>query len=439
MACDDSGSIKELICNKNTDTSVQKALQPFHVEAHLSEGLNSRVQLMKLTADGLLLAARANGSIQLIQVTRDSRDMEGKDPATESQFEVSHLQVVSSVLNLFDESRLVALHKQSKKRSKPRDGFVALDLIPGTANRVMCATRSGRVHVLALKDNTLELLTSNSVKAPLEFAQVYDFSENKPGNKKRKSKSATFAYGGEENLVKICQFSSDYKKIEQVWEAKNVSNDRLDLKVPIWPMKLRFLEPATGVEEGKVNYQFVTINHLGHFRQYKTSVGRKPIKSYPLLAKNESATQLCALNCELTASGNIKSDTFENLELVTTDSKKNVFSFNARSEMLGKYGNGDITGYASFIDVCDQKYLLQGGLDRYVRVFDPKTRAQICKCYTNSKVSSILLIDDDEVQIPQPENSKKRKSKEEYAEEAAQEDEQIWSVLEGSKKRAKNL
>lgn len=438
IACDDSGSIKELICNKNTNTSVQTAPQPFHVGAHLPEGFGSRVEIMKMIGTQHLLVARANGSIQLIELKRVDRDVSVKDPAKEPIFQVSEMHAASTISGLFDEARLLSIHKSSKKRSRPRDGFVALELVPQTSDRVFSATKSGLVHVLSIENGELKLVSSNPVKAPLEFAQVYDLvAAQKTRQKKRASAKLTFAYGGEENLVKIAQFTSGYKTIEQIWEAKNVSNDRLDLKVPVWPMKLKFLEPASAaVDEGKVNYQFVTINRLGLFREYRTLTGRKPMLSKALLPKNEFATQLQVINSDVTPAGNIRSNSFENLQFVTSDLKKNVFSFNAASGSLGKYGNGDITGHASFLNI-EKKYLLQGGLDRYVRVFDAESRAVICKCYTGSKISSVVLVDEEEIDVPQLNENKKRKPKHKDDKAEAEDDEKLWSTLESSAKKLK--
>lgn len=202
-------------------------------------------------------------------------------------------------------------------------------------------------------------------------------------------------------------------------------------------MKLKFLEPASAaVDEGKVNYQFVTINRLGLFREYRTLTGRKPMLSKALLPKNEFATQLQVINSDVTPAGNIRSNSFENLQFVTSDLKKNVFSFNAASGSLGKYGNGDITGHASFLNI-EKKYLLQGGLDRYVRVFDAESRAVICKCYTGSKISSVVLVDEEEIDVPQQYENKKRKPKHKDDKAEAEDDEKLWSTLESSAKKLK--
>ncbi|CUS21299.1 LAQU0S02e10550g1_1 [Lachancea quebecensis] len=438
IACDDSGSIKELICNKNTNTSVQTAPQPFHVGTHLPEGFDSRVEIIKMVGTQQLLVARANGSIHLIKLKRVDRDVSETDPAKEPIFQVSELHEASTVGGLFDEARLLSIHKSSKKRSRPRDGFVALELVPQTSNRIFSATKSGLVHVLSIENGELKLVSSNSVKAPLEFAQVYDLAAaQKTNSKHRASSQLTFAYGGEENLVKIAHFTSGYKTVKQIWEAKNVSNDRLDLKVPVWPTKLKFLEPASaGADEGKVNFQFVTMNRLGFFRQYRTLTGRKPMLSKALLPKNEFATQLQAINSDVTPAGNIRSSSFDNLQFITSDLKKNVFSFTAASGPLGKYGNGDITGYASFLNI-QKNYLLQGGLDRYVRVFDPESRAMICKCYTGSKISSVVMVEEEEIEVPQLKENKKRKPKHGDDKAEAEEDEELWSTLESSAKKLK--
>ncbi|SCU99481.1 LANO_0F01970g1_1 [Lachancea nothofagi CBS 11611] len=435
VACDDSGSIKEVVCNRKTDTSIQKALQPLHVGVHLSEGLHSRVQDMALISETLLVVSRANGLVQLIEINQVARDLGDKNVDLEPKFEISDLKVISSVQGLLDDAPLLSIHKNSKKRSKPRDGFVALRLVPGYTNRILCATKSGQIHILSLHDRSLQILKSHRVTAPLEFAQIYD---NVVSKQKKKSTSVTLAYGGEENLVKIVRISGNFETMEKIWEAKNVSNDRLDLKVPVWPMKLRFLDPVPDADSSKVNFQFVTINHLGHLRNYQTTRGRKPISSQPLLAKNEIATQLQVINCDLTPLNNVKSARFDDLKFVIADSKKNVLSVDSSANVLGKFGNGDITGSPSFVNVVDQKYLLEGGLDSYARVFDVSSREPLCKCYMGAKLSSMLLLDDEEIDLPQSETTgKKRVFKQRDEKVEAIENEEIWQALESSAKKAK--
>ncbi|SCU81257.1 LAFA_0C03642g1_1 [Lachancea sp. 'fantastica'] len=434
VACDDSGSIKEVLCNRKTDTSVQTAPQPFHIGTHLTEGLANRVEIMQKVSDDSILVARANGTVQVLKLDLVSRPEENQNSEIGPNFDISDLKVVSSVQGLLDDSVLLELHKKSKKRSTPRDGFIALQTVPGASDKVVCASKSGHIHILSLKDNKLHIFKSHAVKAPLEFVQFYD-NQIDVASKKR---FTTLAYGGEENLIKLAKLSPNFDKLEQFWQAKNVSNDKLDLKVPIWPMQLKFMNPTPDADVNGDDYHFLALNRLGHIREYDTKRGRKPKSSHPLLPKNEIATNLQVLNTDLTPLGNIKSESFDNLEVLITDSKRNVLACDTSPRTIGKYGAGEITGATTFVSVVEKKYLLQCGLDRYVRIFDVESRALLCKVYLGAKASSVLLIDDQEVEVPQPESSeKKRKVKDRDVEAEALEDEEIWTTLEGTAKKTR--
>ncbi|SCW00537.1 LAFE_0C06370g1_1 [Lachancea fermentati] len=432
IACDESGGLKEIICNKGTDTSDQRALQPFHNELHLAEGFNNRIQKMLLIGSSHSLLARANGSLQLVRFDQERRNVDEDDVTKQPQFDVTNFKIVSSVEGLFDEQQIIDLHKRSQKRSKPRDGFVSLCTIPTKATHVFSATKSGCIHIIEVnvEEDSLKTVQSHKVKAPLEFTQIYDLDEQ--------MKNLVFAYGGEENLVKLADLSADFSTLKQLWEAKNVKNDRLDLKVPIWPMELKFLKPADGSFENKINYQFITISRFSHYRKYQTIHGRKPISSKALLKKGESLALLKFTNAELTPLGNLEKNEFEPLNFVTTDLRKNVMVFDSEGNLQGKIGNGDITGCVTFLDTYKHRYLLTGGLDRYARVYQLENKKLLCKCFTGGKISCLLILDDKEVEIPQTEEiSKKKKARKLTQEEHLADDEELWSKLDRKVKRSK--
>lgn len=109
--------------------------------------------------------------------------------------------------------------------------------------------------------------------------------------------------------------------------------------------------------------------------------------------------------------GNFQSETFNELNVITTDYKKNVFKFDGNGRMLGKVGRDDITGSSTYIHVHDGKYLLQGGLDRYVRIFDIKTNKMLVKVYVGSRINFIVMLDDVEIEMPLSPSAKAAKEK----------------------------
>ena len=289
-----------------------------------------------------------------------------------------------------------------------------------------------------VKDTVLEKVNTFEVKAPLEFVQLYDLDKT--------STSYVFAYGGEENLIKLVELDSEFQNLKQIWEAKNVKNDRLDMRVPVWPTSVKFLKPfpEKSQEKDSLNYQFITVTHWSHLGKYKTVHGRKPLEYIDLLPNREPLTdlQISSTTAEVTANGNLESDDLNDFTFITRDTKKDVIKFNSTGRLIKKYGKGDIVGATSFTAVYQKKYLLQGGLDRYLRVFDLETSQLLVKVYIGGKVNFVTMMDENDIALPGrdangvklSEKDKKKRARREEMEEDA---EQLWNRLESSNKKLK--
>ncbi|AGO13133.1 AaceriAFL023Cp [[Ashbya] aceris (nom. inval.)] len=425
IGSDDSGCVKELVANRGTNTSEQSALQPLHLEAHLERGLSGKVNQMLQVSEYECLLARASGDMELVSLSRERRGGEEGKP----EFEVSSLQVTATLQGLLDGEKMEELHKRSQRRAASADRFVALFALPGQPQKYFAATMSGQFHFLELADGGLRLEKTFAVRGPVEFAQLYDLGEE--------TDKLLFAYGGEENLIKLVEVSRDLEQLEQIWEAKNVKNDRLDLKVPIWPVALRFMRPAASAASEGLNYQFLAVTRHSHLQFYQTIHGRKPLKSIELLPNREPTTSLEIVG-DVTPLGNVDATSLEGFSIITTDTKKSVLQFEPSGHLLGKFGGSDIKGFPSYIHVHG-KYLLEGGLDRYVRVFELKNRNMLLKVFAGGKVSSMLLLDVADVEMPLTKKEKKRRNKRVLDEEQErEEDNELWAQLDGSSKRRKS-
>ncbi|CAI4061738.1 hypothetical protein SKDZ_07G1480 [Saccharomyces kudriavzevii ZP591] len=444
VSCVDNGSIKEILCNVGTDTSLQTALQPFHVAPHLAEGLKNHINKLWMISENEVILARNSGVVELVKISKHAREDEALQTDTQGiikdekdlsnvlpKFDISKFEIVSSVSNLLNDAKLESLSKKSVKRTKLVDEFVTLcptkkDPLNST---FVAATKSGLLHVIEKgRDGKLKKLTSLEVKAPLEFLQLYDL-EDAHDNR------ILFAYGGEENLVKLVEMKSDFKSMKQIWEAKNVKNDRLDMRVPVWPMALKFLEPSPGItDKDKLNYQFSTITRWSHLIKYSTQHGRKPFAQIDLLPNREPLSQMEIFDTDgksiTSPLGNLQSKTFDDLNVITADYKRNVFKFDGNGKMLGKIGRGDITGTSTYNHVHNGKYLLQGGLDRYVRVFDIKTNKMLVKAYVSSRINCIIMLDDVDIEMPLSPSAKAAKEKQKRKIAEVEDDaDDLWNKL----------
>ncbi|CCE65897.1 hypothetical protein TPHA_0N01160 [Tetrapisispora phaffii CBS 4417] len=440
VSCIDNGSLKEIVCNQNTDTSVQTGLQPLHVEMHLAQGLGSYVEKMCLVSPKIILLARANGAIELVQIETVAKynDEDKKNSSLPlPEFEVSSFEVVDKLDGFTDNSRIEHLFKNSKKRTRVNDGFVTLSPMPHSVDTFFVATKSGLIHVIKVdeKTNKLSKVSSLEVKAPLEFAQLYDLDIN--------SDRIVFGYGGEENIVKLVELEKDFSSLKEIWEAKNVKNDRLDMRVPVWPVGLKFLLPYNGKDKDstKLNYQFIIITRYSHLGKYRTQHGRKPMEYIDLLPNREPLTSLKLIYENVTEQGNAETEDFNDIEVVTTDTKKDVMKFDHSGRLLCKFGKQDIVGASKFIDVDDQKYLLQGGFDRYLRIFDLQSNKRTVKIYVGSKIQSVLVLDDEEVEIPDdpnsPEYAKKMRKLKREQQTKEDNEEELWDSLDKRSKKQK--
>ncbi|AMD21298.1 HER019Wp [Eremothecium sinecaudum] len=425
IASEDSGCVKECIANRGTNTAVQTGLQPLHLQSHLAQGLLNHVQKILQVNHAQTLLGRANGNLELVKLEMSERELTEED---QPKFEVGNYEVQASLEGLFDAGKLC---ESSKNQTEVVDKFVELYALPGAESTYVAATKSGLLHFFTVHDGKLCATVTHELKGPVDFVQLYDLSST--------MKEHIFAYGGEENQVKIVEVKRDLSHVTQIWACKNVPNDRLDLKVPIWPVALKFFGACEESNDSKLNLQFLTISRYAHLRFYQTNHGRKPVKSIDLLPKKESLVSLQLVG-DLSPLGNAKSSKTDEFSIITTDTKTNVFQFSTSGQLLGKFGSSDITGFSSVAVAHKQRYLLQGGLDRYLRVFRLKDRELLMKVYTGGKITDVILLDEADIKLPSdPKDEKKHarqmRKKSEMDELEANDD--IWLELDSKKKKRK--
>lgn len=412
VASEDSGNIKEVVVNRSTETLVGGVLQPLYMQAHLGKGILKHVQKMTMLDKSRMIIARSNGSIELIMLKLVDMNNEGD---LTPKFQINEFKTVD-ILELFDESNQKHVSNPPKKYSKIVDEFVEVYLVPDIKDTCVVASKSGRVHFIEVRDEKLKVKASHEVKGPVEFFQLNDIESS--------YERYIFAYGGEDNLIKLAEVQKNLCSCKQIWASKNVANDRLDLKVPIWPMAAKFLKSCEGVERGKLNYQLLSISRHGHLRFYQTSHGRKPVSSLDMERTQGPLVKMELLGC-VTPLGNAKSCRVEDVTIVTADTKRGVFRFSHRAQLLGKFGSEDITGSAGVLNIYQQKYLLQGGLDRYLRVFDIKSGQLLVKVFIDSKIKAITLLDDRDVDLAENKSSIKKRSQQEH-----EEPDDLWNELD---------
>lgn len=293
-----------------------------------------------------------------------------------------------------------------------KDQFISLIYAFGA---VYAASEQGKVTVIDTKTINEGKISSKStsVKGPLSTFVSHPTQEG------------IFAFGGKENDVKIVKlyenggsvFSKDEIKPEILFQGKNVKNDKLDLRVPIWITNILFVKLSEHTEK---SWKFITTTGYGQVRRYDTSHGRKPV-----LDKKVSDKPLVRVVPTL------KED-----EIICADTHVTTALFNIEKGILLAKFKGSVGAVEALYGHLRGKggLLVTGALDRYVRVFDINTREQVAKVYVGSKISAVWLLteEDTEAEVKQKEEDPKRiKKLRKKAIEADNEDaDEVWNKLD---------
>jgi len=375
----------EIVCPRGTDTSSQTAPQPEKIEIFNDEGLRNRVQkLIVVTIKGeqVVVTARANGQIKF--------------------YKSETYELINSVSNALETST--------------KDQFISLIF---AFDVIYTASEQGKITAIDIKTISNEKISTQTttVKGPLSAFVSHPRQEG------------LFAFGGKENDVKLVRLyekgSSIFKdnKVDSriLFQGKNVKNDRLDLRVPIWITNILFIDLDEHTES---TWYFITTTGYGQVRKYDTSHGRKPVLDKKLSDKPLIRVAITPKEDEI-----ICADTHNITALFNTE----------KGSLIAKY-KGSVGAVQSLYSHLTGKngLLVSGALDRYVRVFDINTREQVAKIYVGSKISAVWLLDDqntDAEDIKAKEEQKAKKTRKKAAPEEEENEDEVWDQLNQLEKK----
>jgi len=218
------------------------------------------------------------------------------------------------------------------------------------------------------------------------------------------------AAGGEENDLKLWNIESMEKP---VFLAKNVRNDFLNLRVPVCVKAAEFFNES--------DHEIVigTGNHT--VRTYDTRTKRRPVLE---VGYHEHPITAIAL-------------TRENKTVIVGNSAGFMGELDLRA---GGKQVGGFKGICASIRAischASQPYVVTCGLDRFVRVYDAKTRILEKKVYLKSNVNCMALSQRD-MELHQQTDSRKRTSPDEDEVEVKEEeeDEDVWEGMKVIKEK----
>ncbi|ODV88447.1 hypothetical protein CANCADRAFT_46332 [Tortispora caseinolytica NRRL Y-17796] len=201
------------------------------------------------------------------------------------------------------------------------------------------------------------------------------------------------AYGGKETELTLTTIEGLESGVSR-FKAKNVKNDELDLRVPVWVSDIQFLDINRPASEG---YRIAISTRYGQIRIYETNVSRRPIRDV-----EASEYPIVALTIGL-------ADDY----LIFSNAQAETCMFNAATGQIGGKFRGASGStltlesgyvYGTDSDTEDSRrdksvpvrgIIATGSLDRVLRVYNVETRSKIAHIYLNSRIISLCIIDPD--------------------------------------------
>ena len=234
------------------------------------------------------------------------------------------------------------------------------------------------------------------------------------------------ATGGKENELHLW----DLNVLERpVFQAKNVPNDKLELRVPVWISGIAFCPENPS--------RVSVVSKHGHVRQYDVRSGqRRPVLAFEW--EGEAPTACSATGSAhqiLVGAGTGKLAMFDWRKTGKKD-----------SGMAKKY-KGCVGSIRCIRSTGDESrpYFATAGLDRYLRIYDVNSAVPVQKMYLKSKLNCLLLNKDfDPTFVPESSASEANKEvskddvlerdtttnlKTKGSEENVQEDEKFWTKM----------
>ncbi|TMW68939.1 hypothetical protein Poli38472_001095 [Pythium oligandrum] len=200
------------------------------------------------------------------------------------------------------------------------------------------------------------------------------------------------ATGGKERDLNIWSL----ERQEAIFKAKNVTHDKLDMRVPVWVKDLHFL--SQGSSNG---HRVVVGTGHRHLRLYDTNTKRRPVQQiefgeYPINAMCVSPDETRVFVADTTGC-------------------LDIFDLRMLRHMGRLTGpNGAIRDIACHPTL---PYVAAVGLDRFVHVFDVNTRKYQHMIYAKQRLNAVLFCNDGVKDVVDPERASKRR-KEHHGDEA---------------------
>lgn len=407
VSCEDTGLIKVITASHGTDTSKPSTDDsqqiPVTITTHATNYTRKDkvLQSVKSKISNNLIVTRQNGSIEVYDTSKLFIE-----PSKETEKDDTELT---------DSLPLLYEHKNVISPLTSKDGEIFVCLLIDSNDRIVAVTNRGSLFIW-LSENKIE-------QKPVKFLLPLNENENIEAVQSHPGKDYAnyFAYGGKETDLRIIKLPSlngkEKSKPEIVFKAKNVSNSKLELRVPIHIKKILFDKLST-----PENFKLYTFTYWGEMRFYEAAQGRKPRSSLLVLPKKAPIINAIWMKDEFVIS--------DNTGIVV---KVNPLSGSQIAKFKGQIGT------TQALDNYNDLLLATSGSDRYVRVYDNETRDCLVKVFIGTQSNSIMILSDEELKSKQTyigkvearDSSNNLENNDDNNEESSDEEE-LWSKLDSN-------
>ncbi|KAK8830927.1 hypothetical protein WA577_003627 [Blastocystis sp. JDR] len=208
-----------------------------------------------------------------------------------------------------------------------------------------------------------------------EEEAIDSFDVNGPVSKMRLCpyNNKVFAVGGRENDIALY----DIEQKDAIFRGRNVPNDFLNLRVPIWVADMQFLS-----SDGSTHKLAVVTGHH-QIRLYDTRAQRRPVQSVEIGDRPFTC-------CRVARDDSV---------LYTGDTTGRVSRIDLRTLRLSGTYKGNTGSVRDIAIHPTLPRLATVGLDRIMRVFDSESRQQLHRVYLRQQLNAVLFTSEEEVKM----------------------------------------
>ena len=311
------------------------------------------------------------------------------------------VQVYRNDVEVFDQNKITSSSSNSH----------IVNAVKISASNILVGENTGAVSVLNVSKKSVSRLEESA----------RGFTAAKPVEAMRVYQQEFYAIGGNERSLKVYDVSTG----KQRWKSKNVPNDFLSLRVPIYVSDLRVL---------KDGHRVLTATAHGQIRLYDMrSDNCRPVMEIKNEYKNNGAARVVMEGWK-----SICVDSTEQ-KFVAGDRAGNMAIYELRQGMrrLGKFKDGVAGGSIRDLECHPTRpYVASVGLDRYLRIHDMNTRRLVSKMYLRQRLNAVLFNGDSSVVVESVEDDDDDDevlSKEKDGEE----EDSVWASLDRNTIRMK--